>query len=166
MTTRYLLPCTCGNQNPVDAGKAGQAIKCACGAVLEVPTMRGLGQLARAEEPAAAPTWGMRQGLVFIGLIIAVLGFGYGGYLYTTLPEVDYDRLNAYIDQEVEQYTVKTSLAVWESLKNGMPQADTFISAAINNEVRAKTNRITFSILAGVVGLLIAAGSRLVRAER
>ena len=74
MTTTYLLTCSCGEKLPVAAPQAGQTVTCPCGEALEVPTIRGLAQLDRAKEttPTETPSrWGPREGLVFLGAVIA-----------------------------------------------------------------------------------------------
>ncbi len=74
MTTKYLLPCSCGEETPVEPRQAGELIRCTCGASVEVPTMLEMRGLKRVEpEPtpsqAAAP-WGIRQRLVLLGSVI------------------------------------------------------------------------------------------------
>ena len=82
MASDYLLPCTCGRTHRVSSRQAGDTVACACGASLEVPTMRELSRL----EPAATGTpvrqkvWGLRQGLMFLGSVIAGGGLAAGSY--------------------------------------------------------------------------------------
>ncbi|MEO8269687.1 MAG: hypothetical protein ABI557_08205, partial [Aureliella sp.] len=50
-----LLSCECGQKHRVSRSQAGQEIKCACGKILSVPTLRGLSELPLAEiEPQSS----------------------------------------------------------------------------------------------------------------
>jgi hypothetical protein len=53
-TTQYLLPSTCGQKLPVDAGLAGASVTCTCGQTLQVPTLRGLRALEKTGAPEQA----------------------------------------------------------------------------------------------------------------
>ena len=93
---RYLLPCSCGKQIPVESVQAGQTVTCQCGNRLEVPTMRGLAALARAEDArdtdrATDGTWSSGKGLALAGFLLAAVSIGTATYLYVTRPKpVDY----------------------------------------------------------------------------
>jgi hypothetical protein len=82
--TKYLLPCVCGRQLPVEAGQSGTALDCECGRTVDVPTMRELARLKTAKEtqdPNAKPLWGWRQSIVFLGLLIVVGAVAFGAYM-------------------------------------------------------------------------------------
>ena len=51
-----LLSCECGQVHRVSRSQAGQEIKCGCGKILPVPTLRGLSDLplANTETPQGA----------------------------------------------------------------------------------------------------------------
>ena len=76
MKTTYLLPCCCGRTIPVEPRQAGEAIQCACGKPVQVPTLLEMTTLERSEPvvPAAPPSvgWGWPQRLVFLGIVMAV----------------------------------------------------------------------------------------------
>ncbi|MHC4405869.1 MAG: hypothetical protein ACYTG0_40010, partial [Planctomycetota bacterium] len=78
MSAKYLLPCSCGQKIPVGATQAGGGLRCECGAELEVPALRELTQLDRAEvkptRRAPAPSWGSRQSVFFLGLVVMAAG--------------------------------------------------------------------------------------------
>jgi hypothetical protein len=88
---KYLLPCSCGQEIPVELAQAGQEVRCACGIVLEVPTLQGLRALKRAPvEVAARPrsTWGLRQQLLLVGAMITVASLVVAGYFYRNRPQM------------------------------------------------------------------------------
>ena len=89
MTTRYLLPCKCGENLQVDASEAGLTLTCVCGAQLEAPTLRGLTKLQKVVvlDPPAKEVWGGRQRGIVIGTLVALLGFSLGLY-WTMKPSV------------------------------------------------------------------------------
>lgn len=77
-----LLSCTCGEKIVVSQAQAGQQVSCgSCGAVVQVPTLRGLSELPPAQEAVSskpAPktdTWSWR-GPVMAACLAGVLGFG------------------------------------------------------------------------------------------
>ncbi len=129
MKPKYLLPCSCGQQTPVEASQAGQTIRCQCGATLEVPTMRGLAQLDRAgpesqvpgplpagtrKGASKAPTshWGPRQGALLVGALIAALGFGFATHFYVTRPRII----------EAASLSPLETWQLWFDLKQGIDQ--------------------------------------------
>jgi hypothetical protein len=82
---QYLLPCgACGKKHAVDPSQAGQQLACACGASLEVPSLRGLRGLERAEAASGerpGRAWTPGRGVVFAaGVLLAVLGLLIAGY--------------------------------------------------------------------------------------
>ena len=73
----YLLPCACGQKLRVRTRQAGEEVTCQCGAVVHVPTMRGLRQLEMAKDTEAvvAPPRSMLQGPIFaIGMLLLFAG--------------------------------------------------------------------------------------------
>lgn len=130
MATNYLLPCTCGKKIEVDSGQAGLNVRCACGAELSVPTMRGLAALERVEAAprasAAAPasTWGPRQGLMFLGsavLVAAALAAFYFWWRMPPAPSLDpqYQEFNrAFIDEKSPEELME----FWQECRAGIAQ--------------------------------------------
>ena len=80
MSTKYLLPCACGENLMVDSGESGLSLPCTCGAQLTVPTMRGLAKLDKVEveEDQPAQAWGARQRGIIIGAVLLVIGLAIG----------------------------------------------------------------------------------------
>lgn len=82
---KYVLPCDCGQEILVEATQSGQEVTCQCGKRLEVPTMRTLRTLKIVKRPEAGPsassTWGARQAVLMLGVLIALAGVAWAGYL-------------------------------------------------------------------------------------
>ena len=74
----YLLPCPqCERKLSVDTSQAGEQLRCACGASVEVPSMRQIRALEPSDpDPGAERTsrWDPRRGIVFA--VGAVITFG------------------------------------------------------------------------------------------
>lgn len=126
MKTSYLLPCPCGKEVPVAANQSGLPVRCECGTELTVPALRGLAGLRRVESeeqavlPDASASWGPRQGVVFLGLVILIgsllasLTLWYGRPRSPIRP--DFDEMN---QNDVEQRTPEELLDLWEVLREG-----------------------------------------------
>ena len=88
--TKYLLPCSCGRKIPIQPARAGQEIRCTCGASLDVPTMLEMATLQRAQPETASEqpvgSWGIRQSLVLLGVVITLTAVGLEIGLYLTRP--------------------------------------------------------------------------------
>lgn len=115
MRAKYLLPCTCGREIPVEATQAGQPIRCQCGLELEVPTLRNLTRLKPAEPPAAAPrrarsAWGRRQRVMLAGLAIMAIGALWTGWELLQRPH----------PLEVASFRPAWAVLYWTSLKRGV----------------------------------------------
>jgi hypothetical protein len=125
---QYLLPCgACGEKHAIEPRQAGRKISCGCGAVLEVPSLRGIRELAHTEPTKtrrAGPTWSPARGIAFvIGMLVAVIGLLVAGYALLVwlnldtsepLPE-DLTAACASIDQKTPEET----LLLWqEEIRN------------------------------------------------
>ena len=116
MRTKYLLPCICGQDIPVEATQAGQQVRCVCGVELEVPTLLNLIRLKPAVPPAdavprrARSAWGRRQQVMLVGLAIMAVGALWAGWEVWARPR----RL------EVTAYPPRLIVLYWTSLKQGV----------------------------------------------
>ena len=74
MSAKYLLPCRCGQQIPVEPRQAGQKVVCSCGATMQVPRLLEIMALEPAPDesnaPPAAASWGWRQRTKLLGSIL------------------------------------------------------------------------------------------------
>lgn len=127
---KYQLPCeACGKPTIVETSQAGQQIQCACGARIEVPSLRGIRELAPAEAADSQrkrKSWTPGRGVSFAaGLVLIILGIlpaAYGAYVRGQLdlskpPPVDV----ALIAEDTSQLTMEQTLAVFqEAQRSGL----------------------------------------------
>ena len=121
MATRYLVPCSCGEQLKVEATQAGLSVTCRCGAATELPTLAGLRQYPLAEteaEPSPKGTWGARQGLLALGLMLIAASFlamllAYlGRPREVEIPAPDHEELR----RQASQFSPTEAWEVWKSM--------------------------------------------------
>lgn len=78
MTTKYLLPCSCGAKTPVETTQAGGTATCTCGEQLSVPTLGRLRSFEPVKEVDTLPTkatWSAQRGILFVfGGLVALGG--------------------------------------------------------------------------------------------
>ncbi|MBN2216592.1 MAG: hypothetical protein JW719_04375 [Pirellulales bacterium] len=124
MSTRYLLPCSCGRSIPVETTQAGQMVSCACGKTLEVPTLlklRSLEPVADQHEAAVERSWGGAQGLAIVGGVVTLIGVAGLAFffLYRPVPpKAVHTEKN--IARGIENLTLIQSEGVWEQLRHGL----------------------------------------------
>jgi hypothetical protein len=138
MPVNYLLPCQCGKKTEIDSSQAGLSVRCACGAELVVPTMRGLAALERVEAaPRDLPlqseaAWGARQGLRFLGsTIVVVAALAALGIWWARMPQAP-TLLEGYQEQNrgfVDQQDLEALMLIWRDLRGGIehPGAEAYL---------------------------------------
>jgi hypothetical protein len=140
--TVYLLPCSCGRKIPVETQQAGDQVRCECGLTVDIPTLMGMKQLEQVE--AVVPVgvqshWGLRQGLILSGAIIAFLATLFLGYCAWTWPSPERSMID---------YSPSQALHFWLSLpsdvENIIAPADTFRNVLVRQQ-------LAFALLAALV---------------
>lgn len=156
MKARYLLPCSCGQETPVEASQAGQLVTCACGAQQEVPTLLRLSALKRApESEATAPKpqrrWGLRQRLVLVGAGIALFFLALAALKYSWRPREEYVLTHS----RLESLNYMGVWAIWQDLREGIARHAT--AEESNFGQWTKIHRLWMGFLVGmaVVGGLV-----------
>ncbi len=93
MGAKYYLPCHCGHQLIVERSQAGETVHCTCGTSLQVPTLLQMNMLEEVTESATArkpsPTWGWRERLRLLGIILLIVSLIGGGVLLWSRPRND-----------------------------------------------------------------------------
>jgi hypothetical protein len=164
--SQFWMPCSCGNQIRVSAASAGETVRCSCGQPLEVPTLRGLRELARVEPDAATArrtasvAWEDRHRVAFLLLLVALGTVAVVGYLALRLPAAQ-EYLSAEVfENKLREADVQQALSVYEELKKGLPAG----SAEASTE---NTRRMMLwgMGIAGGLGLAALGGAGLVLAR-
>lgn len=160
MPANYLLPCACGHRTRVDANQAGLTVRCACGTELTVPAMRGLAALERADLPPAAertapagPTWGRRQGLIFLGSVILIAGALAAVAIWFFLipsPLSLKENYRQATRDALDSMPVEDLIAKWNEYRNGVEQ-ETW-EQAINMYEAVVRGWMQWVMLAGGIG--------------
>lgn len=121
----YLLPCACGQRVTVTTAQAGSRVRCGCGRMLDVPTLRGLSRLELAgagRDAASRPAWGpLRGGLFAGGLLVAAAGLvlvAFYGVRSLQLASLAVDRSAEVVRDEsayIDQRTPAEMLDLWNA---------------------------------------------------
>ena len=154
MRTFFLLPCSCGNKIPIERAQAGQIVRCACGAELDVPTMQAIGRLEQAAATAgsaepAASRWGLWQGLVLLGITITLPALGWAVYLGITWPK----------PLDINALSPVRTLSVWHLFQGDVA------GPGLRDDERALAQATTYrhwmivAVAVVCLGLAVAAGS-------
>lgn len=85
---KHLLTCSCGAEIAVSGGQAGGEVVCTgCQATVAVPKLRELSRLPLAAEtaPKSRQGWGLSQGMLLAGGLLAVACWGAAAWLGRTI---------------------------------------------------------------------------------
>jgi len=161
MKQKYLLPCSCGKNIPVDVGQAGQMVTCACGAAIEVPTMLQLRKLRRVpvESTGQKPRsrWGPRQQMISIGGLLVVGSIVWVCLLWHNWPQPQSASLD--VDVLAAEYDEAPAAEVWRHwrrVSQPLPEQldETYFAAR-----RAQWRWVGLASILGVIGIGLIAGS-------
>ena len=177
MTEAFLLPCACGQKVRVGKAQAGQAVRCACGKSLSVPTLRGMRELETAPQdgnlakPRKAAAWSPWHGAAFSGGLavaaISVLLFGYNLYNFTGATFFSEDHTDAVVGtatKELNDFSPEQLLNEWHSLVEeglGHPHPPIWVHAQESARIY-RWRTIAFGSLT-VVALLVSLGAVFLR---
>jgi hypothetical protein len=168
MSTRYLLPCGCGQKVPVGVHQAGLNVTCGCGQVLEVPTRRAVTQLEQeveASSPAMAGTtvqpgsaavaggaWGLRQRLRFLAMVVLIAAGAGWGFLLITWP-TDHVGPSIAVANPVE------AMEFWQHLRGGIDVRQNVASREFLATIEVYRRWRMVCAGGAAVGLLLVVGS-------
>ncbi|MDZ4781314.1 MAG: hypothetical protein SGJ19_13750 [Planctomycetia bacterium] len=125
---KYLLPCACGNQIPVEPTDAGLNVTCSCGATIKVPNTRSIFALPRltTAEPedtdASAAKWGLCYQLLTAGLVCVLCSGLALGYLIYTKPVNPVESMARY---EIQRMPINVLVGLWQQYQDGFQPLDT-----------------------------------------
>jgi hypothetical protein len=117
--SKYMLSCACGRQHTVETRQAGEIVACECGATVAVPTLRQLRELPAAPSDAASagaagPSWGVRQRVITVCLLLAaafLVVAGVSRALQKPVPTLDAAKYTENVEWMVGKLT---PLQAWE----------------------------------------------------
>ena len=128
--------------------------------------MRGLAQLPAVETQAAstaadATAWGPGQGLMFLGIVIALCGLIALGLVIPTRPQ--WKVPTEQIAVQVESMPIVHLWAHWQELRKGLTGGDDPIRQQFESEWATYRRRMTMSIIPLTLGLLMVMGGFLLK---
>jgi hypothetical protein len=157
----FLLPCACGQKTEVSVAQAGQSIRCACGAQLDVPTLRGLRALAGSEPVQRAAgtrpprVWNNWHRVALLLILISACSFAAGGYMAVTLPPAAVLPTPDEIGEWFETSSHVDVRKAFEDLKKGLPTAP-IAPDPIEERRKWMLWGITIALAIGALGLAAA----------
>ncbi|HTU27582.1 MAG TPA: hypothetical protein VMF30_19385 [Pirellulales bacterium] len=130
-----------------------------------MPSMRELAKLEPAADasPVKVKTWGLRQGLMFLGMIIAGIGVLIGSY-YSLVAMPSASELEP--PANWHELPVEYAVSLWRELRRGMPQRpDPSLVGLVQQRDRAQRG-VYVSWMVIATGGIIAASSFFVPRSR
>lgn len=166
----YLLSCSCGQQTRVSSVQAGETVRCACGAPLQVPSMRELRALPLAADEQVGKTrrgtvWEDRHRVAFLFVLVAIAALAGAGYLAAQLPPPERQATPQDIDEWVRTSTADDALGMFEDLKRGL-QPGSVDAAAVQSARRMLQWGIGIALSACILALVGAAVALRPRASK
>jgi uncharacterized iron-regulated membrane protein len=159
----YLLPCACGQRTPVSNVQAGQSVRCACGAQLQVPNLRDLRALASVETSDRGPArarrlraWDNRHRLAFLLCLVALCGLAISVYWALRLPELVTRATPGQIEEWFQQSPPSEVFRMYDDLQKGL--RPTHVAIAGQAERNAMLWGIRFALAISALGLIAAVG--------
>lgn len=159
MTTKFLLPCDCGEKIAVGVAQAGQSVTCPCGAELTVPTMKTLRSLGRVETPPqkrrATSMWDNPQRILVIGVVITAAALAATAQVYRSRPRL----------APMEVFSPWGTWLMWQQLREGVKRPS-FEPNPYLDQLRVHRYRWYASLAVVGVGLATMASSVFVPRRR
>lgn len=156
-SAKYLLPCSCGKQLPVETSQAGERITCDCGKEIEVPTLLKLRQLDHVPSEDVAVvrrrSWGGRQRMLLLGSVLALAGLAWTAWCFHTRPRFDLTITTA---------PAAFTLDFWDSLKGGI-DAPTYSERVISFDRVWRTRWIVVGLAVAGLGLAMVIASFVIK---
>jgi hypothetical protein len=159
----YQLPCSCGQHTPVSTVQAGQSVRCACGAQLQVPSLRDLRALENLETSGGAPThsqrlrtWDNRHRLAFVLCLGALCGLAISAYWALRLPELVTRATPRQVEEWFQRSPPSEIFTLYEELQKGLQPTQVAIVGQAERASMLWGIRIALAL--SVLGLITALG--------
>lgn len=154
MSREFLLPCECGEKVVITKVQAGQTLSCQCGRSLEVPTLQRI-ELLEPAAPVAAlrrrpeAGWDRRRGLILLGLVVALVGGLWAGYLELTKPRL----------LDIQEMSPAVTWSLWQELRLGANRFPTPEAQGFAEYLKQNRDWMIVALVVGAGGLLLTAGA-------
>ena len=163
----YLLPCTCGKKAVVSTAQAGDTVYCACGTALQVPTMRALAQLERADAQAVDSgkrrglrSWEDRHRAAFLLVLASLACLAVAGYLVWVLPPLPVAPDPREITKTADELSAAEAFQVYTEVSQGLS------SPAVDIDERPRRMMAWGIAFAAAVALILAGAAAFVVLRR
>ena len=125
MSSKYLLPCRCGQQIAIEPRQAGETVVCRCGASLSAPRMLEIMALepvpAESGPPPSGVGWGWRQRTKLLGVILLSATIVAGVMLLLSRPVSIFQVLSPEeVQRNAHKLTPSQTWDQWQWAKRGL----------------------------------------------
>ncbi len=125
MSSKYLLPCRCGQQIAIEPRQAGETVVCRCGATLPTPRMLEIMALepvpAESDPPPSGVGWGWRQRTKLLGVILLSATIIAGVMLLLSRPVSRFEGLSPEeVQRNAHKLTPSQTWDQWQFYKRGL----------------------------------------------
>ncbi|MBU4273778.1 MAG: hypothetical protein KKE86_09145 [Planctomycetes bacterium] len=125
MSSKYLLPCRCGQQIAIEPRQAGETVVCRCGASLHAPRMLEIMALepapAESGPPPSGVGWGWRQRTKLLGVILLSATIIAGVILLLSRPVSRFEVLSPEeVQRNAHKLTPSETWDHWQWAKRGL----------------------------------------------
>lgn len=144
-------------------------VRCGCGRELEVPTMRTLTHLPKAQSAEEVkPLWTSWHGVAFLGVVTMITALVFTGYLYAHKPVFETAPLAREEDirKRIESMTLSETWRLWLFWQNGLQDGDAAATQVAYQKALASIHRQMIAGLAVAGGGLLVAGGGLIMLRR
>ncbi len=163
MSTRFLLPCSCGESIPVTRSQSGLDVTCPqCQRQQRVPKLAQLQTLPQLRDESNESSWGTAQLIVFIGLVVFLCGVALAAWKWYSLGPSPMAEMEKLYGPLPENFSPADTLMAWEQInKEGLDARFPVPSGAYRFEALysnwlAHRNWIWIWLGVAAVGLLVA----------
>jgi hypothetical protein len=151
----YLLPCPCGRKTPVSTAQAGETIRCACGAEMQVPTLRGLRAMQVADASRGgrrAGVWEDRHRAAFALVLGSLACLGVAVYLWAILPPRPMTPSTKEVSDRLNEGPPAESLQIYAEMQQGLGQPPTADPNEKSRRVKTWGIGVALAIAASLAG--------------
>ena len=160
---KKLLCTSCGQTLNIDSTQAGSTLNCACGQLIQVPTLREIGQLPDADATGGIRThsprrWTRTQGILFaIGAVCLLFSAITATVLFANLPSLQLTGRAgnvAALDRQLDRLSASETHELWLYYQSA-PNTMISIAEKIGSLERRRSRSILVGLSIGVLGVTV-----------